>query len=135
MITGSCMCGQVRFLVDAPFTTAGYCHCGRCQHRTGTFSSAACFAPAGAVTILQGEEQVRTWKPEQGFPKAFCATCGGHVWAGVPGGDGLVAIRAGTLESDPGIEPRWHQWMSSVPDWHPMPADGLPQYPEGRDHD
>jgi hypothetical protein len=135
MIEGSCMCGQVRFQIDAPFTTAGYCHCGRCQHRTGTFSSASCFAPASAVTVLRGEELIRTWKPEDGFPKSFCSNCGGHVWAGVPGGDGLVAVRAGTLEGDPGIAPQWHQWMSSVPDWHPVPDDGLPRYPRVRDHD
>ena len=35
-LLGSCACGTVRFQVTAEFTTAGYCHCTRCQRRAGT---------------------------------------------------------------------------------------------------
>jgi hypothetical protein len=39
-LTGGCLCGGVRFeLTEAPLT-AGYCHCTRCQRRTGAASSA-----------------------------------------------------------------------------------------------
>ena len=34
-LTGGCACGTVRFEVTAPFDTAGYCHCKRCQRRSG----------------------------------------------------------------------------------------------------
>ena len=34
-LTGGCGCGAVRFEIDAPLTAALYCHCTRCQHRTG----------------------------------------------------------------------------------------------------
>ena len=35
-VTGGCLCGGVRFELTEPATGAGYCHCTRCQHRTGT---------------------------------------------------------------------------------------------------
>ena len=50
----------------------------------------------------------------------------------VVGGSQLIAIRLGTVEGDPEIEPSWHAWVSSAPDWYPIPEDGLPRYPEGR---
>jgi hypothetical protein len=127
-LSGACMCGAVRFQVNAPFKTAGYCHCGRCQHRTGVPWALSAMAPAGAVEVLSGADAIRTWRPPEGFPKSFCGTCGGHLWAGDPDGDGAVAIRMGALEGDPGIRPQWHQWVDSAPDWEPIPDDGLPRY-------
>jgi len=41
MLTGGCMCGGVRFEVDEPLVSASYCHCTRCQRRTGTAASAS----------------------------------------------------------------------------------------------
>jgi hypothetical protein len=34
-LTGGCGCGAVRFEVRAPLGAALYCHCTRCQRRTG----------------------------------------------------------------------------------------------------
>jgi hypothetical protein len=46
-----------------------------------------------------------------------------------------VGVRFGALDGDPGIAPRWRQWLSSAPDWAPIPDDGLPRYPETREND
>jgi hypothetical protein len=136
MLTGSCMCGTVRFEVAQPFTTAGYCHCSRCQHRTGVpLGALSGLVPASAVEVLEGADAIRSWQPPDGFAKAFCGVCGGHVWAGDVDGDGIVAIRLGALDGDPGIRPSWHQWVASAPDWAPLPDDGLPRYPGPREHD
>ena len=130
------MCGAVRFRVDAEFATAGYCHCTRCQHRTGVpLGALSGMVDAAAVQILEGADSIRTWRPDEGFPKSFCAQCGGHVWAGEPGSGGTVAVRLGALDGDPGIRARWHQWVSSVPEWERLPDDGLPRYPGPREHD
>ena len=45
-LTGGCGCGAVRFEVERPFVSAGYCHCTRCQRRTGSAASAT--APSRA---------------------------------------------------------------------------------------
>jgi hypothetical protein len=134
-LTGSCMCGAVRFAVSAPFTTAGYCHCSRCQHRTGVPWALSGMIPADALEVLEGADSIRTWRPPEGFPKSFCGVCGGHVWAGDPAAGGIVAIRLGALDGDPGIRPSWHQWVDSAPGWEPLPDDGLPRYPGPRQHD
>jgi hypothetical protein len=39
-LTGGCNCGAVRFEVTAPLALASYCHCKRCQRRSGAAASA-----------------------------------------------------------------------------------------------
>ena len=133
-LTGGCVCGAVQFAVTAPFQSAGYCHCRRCQQRTGTVSSFNAIVPAAAFTLTAGAESVRTWTPPTGgMPKSFCAQCGGHVFAGNPDGDGAVGVRLGALDGDPGIQPSWRQWLESVPDWHPpLPDDGTQRFQQSR---
>jgi hypothetical protein len=132
MITGGCNCGAVRFEVSASFQTAGYCHCKRCQRRSGALWSMSGIVDAGAFRLLSGADVVRAWKPPDGMAKSFCTMCGSHVFTGEPGGDGIVGVRLGAVDGDPGIRPQWHQWVESAPDWEPLPDDGLPRFPRGR---
>lgn len=128
-MTGHCNCETVRFEVRAPFATAGYCHCTRCQRRTGCAASPGGVVAAEAVVVVAGAEAVATWRPEGGKPKSYCARCGGHLFAGEPGAAGeQVGVRLGALDTDPGIRPQWHQWVASAAPWEPIPDDGLPRY-------
>jgi hypothetical protein len=125
----------VKFQVTADFFTAGYCHCSRCQHRAGTPWSMNAMVQGTAVTLLTGEDVLRTWKPETGLPKSFCGTCGGHVFSGELGSEATVGVRIGALNGAPGIAPRWRQWMASASDWAPIPDDGLPRFEGPRELD
>jgi hypothetical protein len=131
-VTGACACGAVRFAIDAPLHDCGYCHCRRCQVRTGTGSALSAVVAPGSFTITQGGELVGVWRPEGGNPKSFCTACGGALWAGEPTGEGMIAVRIGVLEADPGIAPRWRQWLDSAPPWMPIPDDGLPRFAQRR---
>ena len=131
MVTGSCACGTVRFEVTQAFETAGYCHCKRCQRRSGALWSLNAMVGPEALRIVAGEDAVRTWRPEGGFPKSFCGQCGGHLWSG-DAGTPVVGIRLGTVDGDPGIRPQWHQWLDSAPDWEPIPDDGMEHFPGSR---
>jgi hypothetical protein len=134
-LAGSCACGAVRFQVTADFFTAGYCHCRRCQHRAGVPWSMNALVHGTAVELLAGADDLRTWRPPTGLPKAFCGVCGGHVFSGEPGTDGTVGVRIGALDGDPGIAPRWRQWLESAPPWIPVPDDGLLRFAQTRETD
>ena len=128
-LRGSCACGAVSFEVTLPFETAGYCHCKRCQRRTGTLWSFNAMVPAAGFEIVAGREHVRAWEPPDGIPKAFCEVCGGHLYS--DGGDS-IGVRLGTLEGDPGIRPQWRQWLESAPGWEAIPDDGVPRCQQAR---
>jgi hypothetical protein len=131
-LQGGCLCGAVRFELTAPFLSAGYCHCTHCQRRTGTGSSANGRVPQDGFRLLAGEEQLRSFKPAEGVPKLFCATCGSALFSGDPFSDPQVAVRLGTLDRDPGIRPQYRQFVDSAASWEPVPEDGLARHPRSR---
>ena len=131
-LTGGCGCGAVRFEIDAPLVAASYCHCTRCQRRTGTAASANGALAPGSFRLVAGEEHIRAWAPEGGYEKAFCALCGSALFSRAPGSAEPGGVRLGALDSDPGVRPQWHQFVAYAAPWEPLPDDGLPRYPEGR---
>src|SRR3712207_6989449 len=46
------------------FMTAGYCHCRRCQRRTGTTSSVNAVVAGDGFAVVAGAEHVRTRSEE-----------------------------------------------------------------------
>lgn len=123
-LTGRCNCGAVTFEITAPPRGATYCHCTRCQRRTGAASSAQILVEPGSVRILSGQEEVRGWAPPDGMTKEFCGLCGSHLWSRPPGGE-PAGVRMGVLDEDPGIRPTMRAWTSSAVAWEPIPDDGL----------
>jgi hypothetical protein len=126
-LRGGCGCGAVRFEIRAPLNSARYCHCRRCQQRTGAAASASARIGRADFEILSGAELIRSWEPADGMPKAYCGECGGHLFAGSLDAD-FVSVRLGAIEGDPGIRPESRQWVSSAAPWEPIPDDGLPCY-------
>jgi hypothetical protein len=131
-LTGGCLCGGVRYEIDQPLVGASYCHCKRCQRRTGTAASLNASIVPGSLRIVQGEELVRAYEPEGGWPKAFCTACGSALWSVSPENPDVKGVRLGTFDEDPGVRPQWHQFVAYAAPFEPIPDDGLPRYPEGR---
>jgi hypothetical protein len=132
-LTGGCLCGGVRFEVSEPLVSAGYCHCTRCQRRTGTAASASGRIAPGSLRILAGEELVREWDPgDGGFAKAFCSACGSALWSRSPDDPEVISVRLGAFDADPGIRPAYRQFVAYAAPWEQLPDDGLPRFPEGR---
>jgi hypothetical protein len=129
-LTGGCGCGAVRFEIDAPLVRALYCHCTRCQHRTGSGGGATALAEPGSVRVIRGEEQLRTWWPEGGWGKVFCGACGSGVFICDPADREFKGVRLGAFDGDPGVRPRAHQFVAYAARWEPIPDDGLPRFPE-----
>lgn len=131
-IHGGCLCGAVRFELSSPPTAASYCHCTRCQRRTGTGSSVSAFIDPQALRWLRGEELIRGWlPPEDGAEKCFCSVCGAHLFS--RSRDGVrVGIRMGAFDTDPGVRPSARQFVGYAAAWEPIPDDGLPRFDEAR---
>jgi hypothetical protein len=134
-LTGGCGCGAVRFEVTEPLVSARYCHCTRCQRRTGTAASASAAVVPGSFHIVQGEDRIRAWKPEGGAAKWFCTDCGSALFTGDLEGPQPVGVRLGAFDGDPGVRPSVRQFVAYAAAWEPISDDGLPRYPERRPTD
>ena len=135
MLTGRCLCGAVGFELDEPPHDAGYCHCTRCQRRTGSAVSAQAWIDGRAFRLTQGEELVKGWRhPDGGFEKCFCRECGAHLFSRNPDDPAHMSIRLGAFDGDPGVRPAWRTHVASAAEWEPIPDDGLPRF-EGTNPD
>ena len=116
-LRGGCGCGAVRFEVRAPFNSARYCHCHRCQRRTGTAASVSARIGRADFEILTGAELIRSWEPADGTPKAYCVECGGHLFSGSLDADFVASASARS---------------TATPASAPNPASGSAPPPPGR---
>ncbi len=131
--TGGCLCGGVRFEVTEPFRGSRYCHCTRCQRRTGAAVAASAGTVPGALRVLAGEELVQAWRhPDGGFEKCFCRECGAHLFSRDPDDPRQMSVRLGAFDGDPGVRPSWRAFVAYAAPWEPIPDDGLERYAESR---
>ena len=130
-ICGGCMCGAVHFEVSQPLLGAVYCHCKRCQRRTGTGVAVTALTAPGSFAVTAGAEHVRSFDPaDGGWVKSFCAVCGGQLYTRSSENAEVLAVRMGALDDDPGIRPQAHQYVDYAAPWAPVADDGLPRFPE-----
>jgi hypothetical protein len=131
-LTGGCLCGGVRFEVTSPLVSAGYCHCTRCQRRTGSAYSAQARIEPGSLRVTAGDDLVRAYEPPGGFLKFFCSACGSALWSQDPADSKVKSVRLGVFDGDPRIRPSYRQFVAYAAPWEQIPDDGLDHYPELR---
>jgi hypothetical protein len=132
-LSGGCLCGGVRFELSEPASAAGYCHCTRCQRRTGSAASAQAAIDGGTFRLLQGEELVKAWRhPDGGFEKAFCRECGAHLFSRNPDDHSQMSVRMGAFDGDPGVRPSWRAHTATAAPWEPLPDDGLERFADAK---
>jgi hypothetical protein len=135
-ITGGCLCGAVRFELASPPTIAGYCHCTRCQRRTGTSSSAQARIDGRSFRLVSGAEHVKAWRhPDGGFEKCFCVECGAHLFSRNPDDPAQMSVRMSAFDADSiplTLRPSFRTFVAYAAPWETIPDDGLERFPESR---
>lgn len=131
VLTGGCLCGGLRFELRRAPERAGYCHCTRCQRRTGTAVSAQARVDGADFQIVSGEHLLKAWRhPDGGFEKLFCRECGAHIMSRNPEDHAQMSIRMGAFDGDPGVRPSYRQFLAYAAPWEAVPDDGLRRYDE-----
>ena len=129
--SGRCLCGAVRFELSEPAQAAYYCHCTRCQRRTGSGASAQARIDGNTFRLVQGEELVKGWRhPDGGFEKFFCRECGAHLFARNPDDPSQMSVRMSAFDGDPGVRPSGRIFVAYAAAWEPVPDDGLDRFDE-----
>ncbi|MBX2867376.1 MAG: GFA family protein [Acidiferrobacterales bacterium] len=124
-VTGSCLCGQVHYVIKGSLVDADHCHCSKCRRQHGAaFSSYAGFDP-GDFQWTSGEKLVSIYEESSGAGWCFCKCCGSTL-AGSDDGE-ITSIAMGTVDGDPGMQPEKHIYVGSKADWYEI-HDDLPQF-------
>jgi len=122
--TGGCLCGAVRYETQWPPLITGVCHCRHCQRQAGSAFSVIVGVPFAA---LERSGELTTYEDDSDAGRAvhrkFCGTCGSPVFTETPDGmaQGMIFIKAGTLDDPKDLAPTVHFWTISAQDWVVFP--------------
>lgn len=75
-LTGHCLCRAVTIRLASADPELGACHCRMCQQWSGALF--VCFAAPPAAVEVTGE--VARYQSSGFAERAFCPTCGSHLW-------------------------------------------------------
>ena len=127
---GSCLCGSMKYSVDAEPVMSAACHCTQCQKQTGTAYSVILGVPADAVTI--SGDSLKTFEDTgtSGLPvhRKFCGNCGSPLFTDVKAFEGLLFIKAGALDNTDGVSVGAEIWCDSKKDYATL-DEQLPKFP------
>jgi hypothetical protein len=118
MITGGCLCGKVRYRIEAEPLTARYCWCRVCQYLALGNAAVGVGFPRAALAV-EGELRDYQCVADSGnrMHRRFCPQCGTHLFSEAEERPGLVFVRAGSLDDREAIRPTAAIWVTSAPSW------------------
>jgi hypothetical protein len=121
-VTGSCLCGSVKFEIRPPYSAFRYCHCSRCRKASGSAHAANLFLPEGQFRWTAGEALVKQYKlpGARTFALWSCSRCGSRVPHRIEERTEFL-IPAGTLDSDPAMRPENIIFWGSKAPWYVEP--------------
>ena len=127
-LTGTCLCGGVRFSVMEPFEHVGACHCASCKKISGGGATVSGRVRRDAVRILAGEDLLTTFQPAEGSAKTFCSVCGTNLFGGGWPDNPFTPVRLPALDEpyDGGLET--HIFTRSLAPWEVLPEDGAERH-------
>ena len=116
--SGSCLCGTVTFEISPPLTKFVHCHCSRCRKATGTGHATNLYIAPRQLRWVQGGESIARFDlpAAKSFAKWFCRTCGCPLPRLSRSGK-TVVVPAGSLDSNPPINPTAHIFWASRAPW------------------
>lgn len=126
MIKGSCLCGDVRWGIDAPPATMTHCHCSMCRKLHGAAFATYATVLRGPFHWLDGADRIARYRSSPTVTRCFCPRCGSVVPEDGPDGKEMY-LPAGCFDDDPVTRPGNHIFVASKAPWHAI-EDNLPRH-------
>lgn len=125
-IRGGCLCGAVRFEINQPPISTGYCHCRICQRFTGSAMSTWSAFAASKVHFISGEPSYFASSPIA--ERGFCRDCGSSLSYRLirPRPTAYVVLFTGSLDKPQDCAPAIHSGLESKVPWLEI-VDNLPR--------
>jgi hypothetical protein len=126
MITGGCLCGAVRYEIDADSfeDDASYCHCTMCRRWSGSAFTLSVRAPSAQLRWTGA--MPKRYRSSHLAWRAFCGACGSPIYFQYEGKPEYYALAVGSLDKPQALKPAEHWGVESRIPWVKI-DDGLPQ--------
>lgn len=134
-LTGGCLCGAIRYTVDAEIKDLRACHCTACQKASGAGGSVNAVLKSEQLKFTQGAPKRYAGIADSGrtLYRFFCGDCGSPLYSQRETAPETMVLRIGTLDSPPeGLEIAAHIWTRSARSWDAIDP-GAKQFPQQPD--
>lgn len=125
MLTGRCLCGEVTYELAGDVIATAVCHCDRCQRQSGGAFSVNLVAHESQLT-LHGELKTyeETGEKNDGVyvRRRFCPSCGSPIVSELVLSQGIIAVKAGTLDDKSTVQPTVEAWCVDRQPWVSLPG-------------
>jgi hypothetical protein len=101
-----------------------------CRKATGTSFATNMLVREEDFVIVSGRETLKPYRSSPDEFRHFCSACGSPVFSEAEHRRGILSIRCGLLDGDPGIRPAYHLYVDFKAPWLGI-HDGLPEHAEG----
>lgn len=128
-ISGSCLCGFIKYEYKGTLGTSSYCHCDDCKKATGGPYTVGVRAEKKDFYILEGKTKRYTTIGDSGnqISRDFCPECGSPIFTEAEVLPGLIFIKSGSLDHPEILKPSSHTWIGHSVPWAFI-EEGLPEY-------
>jgi len=126
LITGGCLCGEVRYQVSEQPSEVSFCHCRMCQRSSGGQINAGAIFSRAALRFTQGEPKY--YKSSPIAERGFCANCGSSLTYRplVPEWSDWIDVQVASFDNPEDYPPTWHMGVESQMPWLEI-NDDLPR--------
>lgn len=124
-LTGSCLCGRIRYEIVGKLGPLTYCHCGMCQKAQGAAFGANAPVRRAYFEIKSGEDMIVEYESSPEKWRSFCRACGSPLYSRTTNDPDIVRIRIGLLDGPPSRVPAGHGLVEDKADWYCI-TDDLP---------
>lgn len=127
MLTGSCLCANVKYEIVGEVGDIVHCHCQTCRKAHGAaFSSVA--AVLDKDFKILNNVTLGCYESSPGKKRYFCPICATQIYAKKQGTQHIV-LRLGSLDDDPQSKELNHIWVSQKATWYSLNSH-LPEHSE-----
>jgi hypothetical protein len=125
---GSCLCGESAYEISGAPLRMMYCHCSRCRLGRSAAHATNVFYKAEGFRWVRGESLITDYPlpGAQFFGTSFCSRCGSAM-PRVSTERNVANVPAGSLDTEPGIPPMAHIFVTSKAPWDSIAGD-IPQF-------
>ena len=113
-LSGTCLCGRIKFSGNTEIRRIANCHCTDCQKATGAAFATIIFVNESDIKI-EGSPSIYGHISDRGskMEKHFCSSCGSQMFALNSSRPGLVGLRAGSIDQKKLVRPEVNVYTDS----------------------
>ena len=119
MVTGSCLCGRVRYEITGPASKASHCFCSMCQKQHGGACGSYANYASADFRYTSGEEAVQRYASSSDAVRCFCSRCGSGLTWQAPERNDRIAVTLGTHDTPYAGPALLEYFTENKPAWTP----------------